>query len=225
MQHHAGTIFTMQEDSDAHVEDLSAEGIEGRFIENMRQLRVQQGMSQTEFARRVSERGPRFHQPTVQRIERGERAVRLSEAFAIADVLDMDMMDLSMSGGREVPRRLLQQVLDGSDAELRAIVDLVQEARSRAEAYPRLIAEVGDAYRRSLEDRGGPDLPGRAVQVHRLDEVLLGSADALVEYWTIVAEHLTRLQMRVKVEFGPPKQAGAPRQDGGPSDGEHQEAP
>ncbi len=44
-------------------------------------------MSQSELARVLRDAGHPFHQQTVQRVEIGDRPVRLQEAFAIADAL------------------------------------------------------------------------------------------------------------------------------------------
>lgn len=62
-------------------------GWEMTFVENMRMLRERRAMSQTEFAKHASERGLSFHQPTVQRIENGQRPLKLTEALVIADLL------------------------------------------------------------------------------------------------------------------------------------------
>lgn len=55
-------------------------------------------MTQTDLARELQRYGLRFHQQTVQRIEAGERPVRLNEAYVIAQVLDVDLRSMTMSG-------------------------------------------------------------------------------------------------------------------------------
>ncbi|MBN0039476.1 helix-turn-helix transcriptional regulator [Cellulosimicrobium cellulans] len=70
-------------------------GYETTFVENMKTLRQQRGMSQSEFARRASARGLSFHQPTVQRIESGQRPLRLTEAIHIAAILGTDLQSMS----------------------------------------------------------------------------------------------------------------------------------
>lgn len=54
----------------------------------MRDQREAKGWSQTEFAKRLSDRGLPFHQTTVQRIENGRRPLKLAEALVIAEVLE-----------------------------------------------------------------------------------------------------------------------------------------
>jgi len=67
---------------------------EDNFIKRMIELRTAK-MSQTELARQLSGRGLPFHQQTVQRIEKGERPLRLNEAHAIAEILGSDPADMA----------------------------------------------------------------------------------------------------------------------------------
>lgn len=66
------------------------------FVANMRSERERQGITQTELAARMRERGFPFHQQTVQRTEQDEaqRPLRLDEALAIADILGKRFDDL-----------------------------------------------------------------------------------------------------------------------------------
>lgn len=64
---------------------------EETFRTEMQRLRLARGLSQTELARLVKGRGLAFHQQTVQKIEAGERTVRLDEAFVIAELLDVSL--------------------------------------------------------------------------------------------------------------------------------------
>lgn len=66
-------------------------GWEMTFVENMRMLRERRGMSQTELARKMGGHGHSFHQPTVQRIESGQRPLKLTEALSVADILGSDL--------------------------------------------------------------------------------------------------------------------------------------
>jgi transcriptional regulator with XRE-family HTH domain len=78
---------------------------ESHFIAQMRILREARKMSQTDLARELKARGLPFHQQTVQRIEMGERPLRLDEAFLIARVLNADvttMTTTSSPAAREV---------------------------------------------------------------------------------------------------------------------------
>jgi transcriptional regulator with XRE-family HTH domain len=61
------------------------------FVENMRRLRENSKMTQTDLAKALKSRGLPFHQQTIQRIENGERPVRLNEAFLIARELEIEL--------------------------------------------------------------------------------------------------------------------------------------
>lgn len=80
---------------------------ERNFIAHMKALRRQQGMTQTDLARKVKSFGHPFHQQTVQRIENGERPVRLDEANVITIVLGTSlgaMTDSAVTGDAELVR-------------------------------------------------------------------------------------------------------------------------
>ncbi len=64
---------------------------ESTFIHQMERRREAAGWTQTDLARKLKVRGLPFHQQTIQRIEKGERAVRLDEAFVIAEVFDVSL--------------------------------------------------------------------------------------------------------------------------------------
>ena len=74
--------------------DNSPPAWEDNFIARMKELRTAK-MSQTELARQLSDRGLQFHQQTVQRIEKGERPLRLNEALEIAEILGSDPADMT----------------------------------------------------------------------------------------------------------------------------------
>ncbi|WP_204041876.1 helix-turn-helix transcriptional regulator [Acrocarpospora phusangensis] len=67
---------------------------EANFAQRMKRMREARGMTQTDLARQVSKYNLPFHQPTVQRIEAGERPIRLNEAFVIAEILKVDFPEL-----------------------------------------------------------------------------------------------------------------------------------
>lgn len=66
------------------------------FAVRLRQERERQGVSQTELARRISERLDHKIEPSaISRIEQSMRAVRLDEAVAAAEVLRVSLVDLT----------------------------------------------------------------------------------------------------------------------------------
>lgn len=74
------------------------------FAESVKAGRELKKWTQTDLARAMKERGFPFHQQTVQRIEDGERAIKLDEAFALAEILgrSVDEMRRSTRTGRAV---------------------------------------------------------------------------------------------------------------------------
>lgn len=69
--------------------------IDQNVATNVREFRERSGLSQEELAQRMSERGFGFSQATVWKIESGQRTVKISEAVALSDVLDLRWMDLT----------------------------------------------------------------------------------------------------------------------------------
>ncbi|MGO3392601.1 helix-turn-helix domain-containing protein [Glutamicibacter arilaitensis] len=63
------------------------------FIRNMKRIREAQGLSQGQFAARMTKEfgWDGFHQTTISRIEKGERPVRLGEAAGIAEALGVEV--------------------------------------------------------------------------------------------------------------------------------------
>lgn len=88
---------------DAESRDLEFAAVsETAFRENVVQIRQSKQISQSELARLVGALGVKgFHQQTVQRIESGQRPVRLVEALAIASALGTDLPGLLQPYGRD----------------------------------------------------------------------------------------------------------------------------
>lgn len=58
---------------------------------NIQRYRTAAGLSQAELAETLSESGEQMHQQTIQKIEKGARPLRLSEALRIAGVLGVSI--------------------------------------------------------------------------------------------------------------------------------------
>lgn len=81
------------------------------FVENMRRLRESSGMTQTDLAKKLRARGLPFHQQTIQRVENGDRPLRLNEAFAICEEFGVDldtMVSHSITDAEEVSVHIQQ---------------------------------------------------------------------------------------------------------------------
>ena len=63
---------------------LSTSG--GAVGDRVRELRTRSERSQAWLARQMHERGFRWHQPTVHRVEAGEQEATFKEAVALADI-------------------------------------------------------------------------------------------------------------------------------------------
>jgi transcriptional regulator with XRE-family HTH domain len=70
----------------------------GLFGMNLRLLREEKGMSQSEVARQMSERGHPWHQSTVYRVEQGKQEASYSEARDLAAILRTSMERFSWTG-------------------------------------------------------------------------------------------------------------------------------
>lgn len=86
-------------------------------------------MSQNELSKRLTARGLPFYQATVQRVESGERAVRLDEAFVISEVLDasLDTMIASYTGPMEDAYLAIARARRRSDLVLADVSDWFAE--------------------------------------------------------------------------------------------------
>jgi transcriptional regulator with XRE-family HTH domain len=67
----------------------AAAGIDRNVATNVREHRDRCGMSQEELAQQMSDRGFGFSQATIWKIESGQRPVRLGEAVALAEILQL----------------------------------------------------------------------------------------------------------------------------------------
>lgn len=58
--------------------------------ELLHQARQQRGLTQVDVADEMAQRGFRWSQPTVARVENGRRRLSLSEARALMDILELN---------------------------------------------------------------------------------------------------------------------------------------
>lgn len=68
--------------------------IERRIGERVRALRLQQAMSQAEFARTAWVAGVAWYPTTLSRVESGERPLRFSEAVVLCRTFDAQLVQL-----------------------------------------------------------------------------------------------------------------------------------
>jgi transcriptional regulator with XRE-family HTH domain len=80
--------------------------------QNVRHLRERMQLSQSAFAAATRTKGLHWHQPTVSRIEDGERPLRLAEAVVLAESFGFLLPNgLGLSAGIRLSIKTLEQLL------------------------------------------------------------------------------------------------------------------
>lgn len=129
----------MPDNDEKLTQPLTAEEI---FAVNLKALRTDRGMTQSELARHMSEKGFKWHQATVFKLENGERQIQLGELREISTLFNV----------------ALDRLVEGTDriaelSKLRQDVDQLEKIRLRlienANAY--------DGLRLSVRARAGID--------------------------------------------------------------------
>jgi transcriptional regulator with XRE-family HTH domain len=130
--------------------DVSLTESEQRFAQRMKEVRQIRGISQAQMAKRLTDLGFKMHQTAVAKMEATKpserRPIRLSEAVAIADILEEEMEDMLFgpmgTADTEPHFQASRQRLD----EARATA---AEARAAAEAAEAAAIRARYAYRRA----------------------------------------------------------------------------
>lgn len=154
------------------------------FIENATRARKAAGVSQTELARRLAAQGLPFHQQTVQRIEQGQRPVRLNEVIVMADVLGMgDLQAIIEPETVEKAAEFLSMALVRFADELGGTHRLVKRhvMAMSAAAFQLLLAR--DRY---------SELAGRVGKP--VEPFIIGEADRLYGVWQSIESHLQQVR-------------------------------
>lgn len=122
---------------------------ESNFRSRMKTRREQQGLTQTELAKRLKAYGLPFHQQTIQRVEAGDRPLRLDEAFAIAEVLGVELTDMVFAS-RETDVGYVRLLVSSLRRRSYTVGDDIDESMTdwNAEAWEPLAAEFLDVWNR-----------------------------------------------------------------------------
>lgn len=114
-------------------------GFEAAFRERLKTARIALRLTQAEVAQRAGTFGFEVGQPTIARIERGDRAIGLDEAAALALTVNQSLIDLILpalstrpTGGSEVDRALREREKELELAAVRAAVAKAGEKMARA---------------------------------------------------------------------------------------------
>ncbi|WP_016889724.1 helix-turn-helix transcriptional regulator [Mycobacteroides abscessus] len=127
---------------------------ERNFRDQMARLRKERGLTQTDLARQLATWGLPFHQQTVQRIENGQRPVRLNEAKLIARELEVSldtMMSTTTASGQSMMR-----AVDEARRGAGRFADVVnEELEDLANSAAQLTLLVGELLEHRGEDSNG----------------------------------------------------------------------
>ncbi len=127
--------------------------VDGRFGQRVRAERERRRISQQQMVIALAEAHElRWHQTTATRVENGERPVRLFEALAIANVLDVSLDDLLDDPDSPATRRRRSQRLQGQLAELDQMTGHIA-LRTRALEDELIDVDPDEAAARGLIDQ------------------------------------------------------------------------
>ena len=131
-----------------------AEYWEDAFIAGLKTERNAQGMSQTDLAERMSALGYKFHQATVYKIENGDRKVSASEAWGLAEVLDVPVEHLfDYKAAHATPAARKKLIRTQADNFLQLVIKLDDDARRLRTAHKAFVETVVRAEADGLLER------------------------------------------------------------------------
>ncbi|HML50895.1 MAG TPA: helix-turn-helix transcriptional regulator [Propionicimonas sp.] len=150
------------------------------FAREVRRLRDLRGLSQTDLAAQLRERyGLKFHQATIDRVEKGARPCRLDEVYALAEVLGstVDEMLADWSSAEAAFRELTSIARRAGETEFRINMGIQQELAAIDGDRERV--EAGLA--RSNDSPEGAQIRAWAEEVLELLDALAVGAERILE--------------------------------------------
>jgi len=120
-------------------------------------------MSQTELARRIASYGLPFHQPTVQRVESGERPIRLNEAIVLCDILALELPEALQPETVERATQALLNFLRTARRDWEYILGNLGDLRDQVDAARQVLLMERDLYVHAIQAMGG-DYDGDLAQ-------------------------------------------------------------
>lgn len=193
-----------EEDADKEPFWWDLGGWEMAFVDNMKTIRERRGLSQTEFAKRMSERGHRFHQPTVQRVERGERPLKFGEAISVADVLGIPFATMMEDISPALSHQILVSEVDPE--KFNGIADELDRSVHRLQVRKGHLIEAMRDYVQATKRFEVPynkELLAYAEKFQRTYEYLLPDVRRLHEDAQTYAKMLRQLERHFPEEFTP----------------------
>ena len=150
------------------------------FALEVRRLRELRGLSQTDLAVRLRERyGLKFHQATVDRVEKAQRPCRLDEVYALAEVLGSTVDDMlaDWSNADDAFRELTNIGLRAHETEFRISMGIQQELVAIEGDRERVVAGLA----RSGDSVDGDRIQAWAEEVLELLDTLSAGAERILQ--------------------------------------------
>lgn len=198
-----GSVVHVLDESEEEPWGWDTLGFEMNFATQMRERRIAKGWSQTELAKRITQQGLKFHQTTVQRIEIGERPLKLTEAMVIAVALGTRFETMIRSDSVELAYNELADYLKAGTFEsfVRSADSVHQGIRRNVQNIPQLIQGYEDAVKTS----GGLPLEVNLLEVARecvkINQAMEEGARTLAEQIQAAAHSLDALPRDYPPEF------------------------
>ncbi len=107
---------------------VQADEVADAFASGVREARAARGWTQVDLARHLAETGVLLDATAITRLERGDRGVRIGEAFAIAQALGLsieDVLTCAVTGRRALTAQRAIDVLAHAEQELARLRSLL----------------------------------------------------------------------------------------------------
>lgn len=114
------------------------------FVTNMKQARESQGIGRKQFAERMQEHGHKWHESVVPKVENQTRALKLGEAIAVADILNMSVEQLATQN-LDPRTAAMARLLGRLEAVHAQLCDVVPEYTMAQVAFEKLQERQPDA--------------------------------------------------------------------------------
>lgn len=167
------------------------EQAEDRFRKRLRTEREHRGWSQSDMAKRLSDKGLPVHASTIAKVEAGSRMVRIDEAAAIADIFNISIDSLvgrrsaltndlaqALQALQEVAQKAMFEVNTTANAvrgRFGDVLDYEFDGRDTLATKCQRVIDATDEAQNALDDLAGFTLPPKtAVRLH--DEIVRQAA-------------------------------------------------
>lgn len=150
------------------------------FAREVRRLRELRGLSQTDLAAQLREQyGLKFHQATIDRLEKGVRPCRLDEVYALAEILGSTVDDMlaDWSNADDAFRELTNIGRRAHETEFRISMGIQQELAAVDGDRERVVAGLA----RSSDSSDGDRIRAWAEEVLELLDTLSAGAERVLQ--------------------------------------------